>query len=142
VEYLSERPIDAQSYESYFGPTREARRDRTIDDHRFQLRGRVYDRGLGTQSRTLLAYRLKPGDRRFQALVGVDDRAGPLGSVVFRVLVDKLPRLTTPPLTARDFPRAVDIDISKAKSLILITEFGDRGDVRDHADWVEARIIR
>ena len=142
VEYLSERPIDAQSYESYFGPTREARRDRTIDDHRFQLRGRVYDRGLGTQSRTLLAYRLKPGDRRFQALVGVDDRAGPLGSVVFRVLVDKVPKLTTPPLTARDLPRAVDIDISQAKSLILITEFGDRGDVRDHADWVEARIIR
>jgi hypothetical protein len=142
VEYLSERPIDAQSYESYFGPTREARRDRTIDDHRFQLRGRVYDRGLGTQSRTLLAYRLKPGDRRFQALVGVDDRAGPLGSVVFRVLVDKVPKLTTPPMTARDLPRPVDIDISQAKSLILITEFGDRGDVRDHADWVEARIIR
>jgi hypothetical protein len=142
IEYLSERPIDAQSYESYFGPVREARRDRTIDDHRLQLRGHYYDRGLGTQSRTLLAYRLKPGDRRFQATVGVDDRAGPLGSVVFRVLVDKVPRLTTPPLTARDLPRTVDIDISQAKSLILITEFGDRGDVRDHADWVEARIIR
>ena len=26
--------------------------------------------------------------------------------------------------------------------LILITEFGERGDVQDHADWVEARIIR
>jgi hypothetical protein len=142
VQYLSERKVDAQSYDSYFGPTRPVRLDRTIDGHRFQLGGRSYERGLGTQSRTLLAYRLKPGDRRFQALVGVDDRAGPLGSVVFRVLVDKEPLLTTPSLTARDLPKAIDIDVSRAKSLILITEFGDRGDVRDHADWVEARIIK
>ena len=71
---------------------------------RFQLGGQPYDRGLGTQSRTLLAYRLKPGDRRFQALVGVDDRAGPLGSVVFRVLVDGKSRFTTPPMSARDTP--------------------------------------
>ena len=33
--------------------------------------------------------------------------------------------------------------ISRAASiLILATEFGDRGDVRDLADWVEARMIR
>ena len=30
----------------------------------------------------MLAYRLEPGDRRFQALVGLDDRAGPQGNVV------------------------------------------------------------
>jgi hypothetical protein len=89
-----------------------------------------------------MAYRLSPGDRRFQALVGVDERAGPLGSVVFRVLVDRQPRLTTPPLTAKDPPRTIDLDIRAAKSLILITEFGERGDIRDYADWVEARIIR
>jgi hypothetical protein len=142
VVYLSERKVDAENYVAYFGPTRPFRIDRTVDGHRFQLGGRVYDRGLGAQSRTLLAYKLKPGDRRFQALVGVDDRAGPLGSVVFRVLTDGEPRVTTPALTSRDTPQAIDIDISKAKLLILITEFGDRGDVRDLADWVEARIIR
>ncbi len=90
----------------------------------------------------MLAYKLKPGDRRFQALVGVDDRAGPLGSVVFRVLTDRTPRVTTPAMSCRDAPLAIDVDISGAKLLILITEFGERGDVRDLADWVEARIIR
>jgi hypothetical protein len=140
--YLTERAVDAQQYVSYLGPTRPFRPDRTVDGHRFQLAGHAYERGIGTQSRTLLAYRLKPGDRRFQSLVGVDDRAGPLGSVVFRVLVDGEDRLTTPSLTARDAPKPIDIDISGAKLLILITEFGDRGDVQDHADWVEARIIR
>ena len=97
---------------------------------------------MGTQSRTILAYRLKPGDRRFQALVGVDDRAGPLGNVVFRVLTDRKPRFATPAMTCRDAAVAIDVDISEAKLLILITDFGERGDVRDLADWVEARIIR
>ena len=132
VEYLSERPDRRSSYVSYFGPTRNcAARPQRRRSSISAARG-VYDRGLGTQSRTLLAYRLKPGDRRFQALVGVDDRAGPLGSVVFRVLVDKVrPGSTTPPLTARDPPRAVDIDISQAKSLIL-----------DHGIWRPGRCSR
>lgn len=140
--YLSKRKPDGQSYVPYLGPTRPFHSDQTVEGHPFQLAGHVYERGLGTQSRTLLAYKLKPGDRRFQATVGVDERAGPLGSVVFRVLTDGKPVLTTPPLTARDTPRSIDVDISHAKILILATEFGDRGDVRDLADWVEARIIR
>jgi hypothetical protein len=90
----------------------------------------------------MLAYEVEPGDRRFQALVGVDERAGPLGSVVFRVLADSTERFKSPPLTETDSPRAIDIDLSGAKHLILITEYGERGDVRDLADWVEARIIR
>ena len=100
----------------YFGPTRPFRTDQTIDGHRFQLGGHAYERGLGTQSRTLLAYKLKPGDRRFQATVGVDDRAGPLGSVVFRVLVDGKPAADHAAMTAQDAPRSIDIDISAGES--------------------------
>ena len=46
------------------------------------------------------------------------------------------------PMTDHDPPRPVDVDLAGAKYLILATEFGDRGDVRDLADWVEARMIR
>jgi len=142
IEYLSERAIDAETHVPYFNSVRPARIDANIEGRPFRLGGRSYDRGLGTESRTLLAYKLKPGDRRFQALVGVDDRAGPLGSVIFRVLVDGEERFASPALTFRDPPKAVDVDLDGAKLLILITEFGDRGDARDLADWVEARIIR
>ena len=69
-------------------PRNPYRRDASIEGHPLRLAGQVYDRGLGTQSRTFLAYRLVADDQRFQALVGLDDRAGALGSVVFRVLVD------------------------------------------------------
>ena len=142
IVYLSEREPIRVSYVPYVGPIREIRVNRTVDGHYFQLAGQTFDRGLGMQSTTLVAYRLQPGDRRFQALVGVDERAGPLGSVVFRVLVDSNERFRTPPLTDHDSPKAIDVDVAGAKFVILATEFGDRGDVRDLADWVEARIIR
>jgi hypothetical protein len=142
VVYLSERTPVQASYASYIGPTRPYRKDRTVDGHLFQLSRQTYDRGLGAQSRTLLAFRIEPGDRRFQAKVGVDDRAGPLGSVVFRVLLDNQQRFQSPALSARDLPRQIDLDLSGARFLILITEFGERGSVRDLADWVEARVIR
>ncbi len=142
IFYLSEREATAQQYVSYVGPTRPYRRDAAVTGHPLRVAGQPFDRGLGTQSRTLLAYRLAPGDRRFQATVGLDDRAGPQGSVVFRVLVDGREKFASPPMSVRDAPRAIDLDVAGAKVVILATEFGPRGDVRDYADWIEARIIR
>ncbi len=142
IVYLTEREPGGERYIPYVGPPRAYRRDASVEGHALRLSGQDFDRGIGTQSRTLLAYRIEPGDRRFQAQVGVDDRAGPLGSVVFRVLVDSTERAVTPTLSARDAPRSIDVDVSGGKLLILITEFGERGGVRDLADWVEARIIR
>jgi hypothetical protein len=142
VVYLSERKPAGHQYATYIGPPRPYRIDRTVDGHMFKLAGQEYDRGIGAQSRTLLAYGVEPGDRRFQATVGVDERAGPLGSVVFAVLVDGKERFRTPAMTDRDPPRTIDLDLTGARFVILATEFGDRGDVRDLADWVEARMIR
>jgi hypothetical protein len=142
VVYLSDIEPAGTKYIGYLGPVREVRRDRSVDGRPLQLAGKVYDRGLGTQSKSYLVYRLEPGVRRFQAVVGLDDRAGPLGSVVFRVLVDKQERFASPPMSAKDAPHPLDLDVTGAKTLVLITDFGDRGEVRDHADWVEARLIR
>lgn len=142
VAYLSERPVDAQSQTPYFDVVRPFRIDAAADSRPMNLGGLRPERGFGTSSRTLLAFKLQPGDLRFQATVGVDERAGPLGSVVFRVLTDGKERLATPAMTARDAPANIDVDLAGAKLLILATEFGERGDVRDLADWAEARIIR
>jgi hypothetical protein len=140
--YLTERKPAELRYFSYLGPTRELRADRTVDGHLFTLGGQTFDRGLGAQTRTLVAFPIEPGDRRFQALVGVDERAGPSGSVVFRVLVDHKERYKSQPLSHRDAPQMIDLDLSGGKFLILDTDFGDRGNIRDLADWVEARLVR
>ena len=57
-------------------------------------------------------------------------------------MVDGKSRLTTRPCPHGILPSRSTSTSRARKLLILITEFGDRGDVQDHADWVEARIIR
>ena len=79
VSYLSDREATGSQYEAYLGPTRPYRRDANVAGRTLRLGEQSYDRGIGTQSRTLLAYRLEPGAKRFQATVGLDDRAGAFG---------------------------------------------------------------
>ena len=142
VLYLSDREADRAVYEPYLGPTRPYRRDASVVGPALRLGGQTFDRGLGTQSRTLLAYRLDPKAKRFQSTVGLDDAAGPLGNVVFKVLVDGKLRFESPPMGVGDASKTVDVDLAGGKVLILITEFGERGDVQDSGDWAEARLIR
>jgi hypothetical protein len=143
IAYLSERPAAGAQYVGYLGGHPELYgRDRTWDGHPIRLSGEAYERGLGTLPRTLLAYRLGPEDHRFQATVGLDDGAGELGSVVFRVLVDGEERFASPPLTHGSPPLPVNVDVRGGKVLILATEFGDRGDVQDSAVWGDARLVR
>lgn len=141
--YLSEREPAGTQYVGYLGAHPGTfGEDATWDGHELRLGGVRYDRGLGTLPRSLLAYRIEPGDQRFQATVGLDERSGELSSVVFRVLVDGQERFASPPMSRRNAPIPVDVDVSGAKLLILVTEFGDRGDVQDVADWAEARLVR
>lgn len=143
VEYLSDRAADGVQYVGYLGDHPKVYgRGTTWDGHDLVQRGRPYDRGLGTVPRTLLAYRLEPAARRFQATVGLDDRSGEMGNVVFRVLVDGQPRWSSPPMGPGAVPVDVNVDVAGGKILILATEFGDRGDIQDSADWIEARLIR
>jgi len=142
VVYLSDLTPQAEKTVGYIGPTRPSRANLAVDGRPLRLGGKAYDRGIGTQSRSYVAYRLDPGVKRLRATVGVDDRAGPLGSVVFRVIVDREVRFESPPMSVRDTPRALDLDLDGAKTLVLVTDFGERGEVRDHGDWAEARLIR
>ena len=57
------------------------------------------------------------------------------------MLVDRQERFKSPPMTDRDPPKALDIDLAGGKILILVADFGERGNVRDLADWAEARIV-
>lgn len=143
VAYLAERQPARAVYVPYLDRHPETfGRDATWDGRHLKLGGLPYDRGLGMLPRTLAAYVLEPGDARFQALVGLDDRAGDQASVVFRVLVDRREAFVSPSMTRDSEPIAVDVDLKGGRALILVVEFGERGDVQDSADWIEARIIR
>ena len=142
VLFLSDRDPAQAQYAEYVGPKRTFKKDLCVNGQPLRLGGQSFEHGIGTQSRTLLAYRLEPGLKRFQAEVGLDESAGTYGQVIVRVLVDGKPRYSSPPLTSKTAPQKLDIPIENARLLILDTEFGERGDVQDLADWVEARLVR
>jgi hypothetical protein len=61
--------------------------------------------------------------------------------VVFRVLVDGHERFASPILRGGDAPVPVSVDVRGAKKLELMVDYADRGDVLDHADWLDARLV-
>ncbi|MEW4567889.1 NPCBM/NEW2 domain-containing protein [Tautonia sp. JC769] len=142
IVYLSGQEAAREVSVPYVGPARPVQSNRSVFGDPITVNGRHYVRGLGTQSRSLLAFPLQPSDQRFQARIALDDLAGPLGNVVFRVLVDGEERYASPPVTSGVDPIAVDVDVSGGQFLILATEFGQGGGIRDYAAWIDARLIR
>jgi hypothetical protein len=88
-----------------------------------------------------LSYDLPPGVVRFQAEAAIDDAAEGQGSVRFRVFVDGSEKFASPTVRGGGVPVPIDVDISGGKRLDLVVDFADRADVRDYADWLDARVI-
>ena len=91
-----------------------------------------------------MTYAVPAGCRRFEALVGLDDRTGRKGSVRVRVLADgkECDLGLKGDLTHRTGPVRVRADVGGAKELTLAVDFGAGGDVGDHVNWADARFIK
>jgi len=80
--------------------------------------------------------------KRFEAEVGIDDSTGGQGSVRFRVLVDGQEKYGSPIVRGGNPPVLVSVDITGAKTIELVVDYADHADVLDHADWLNARLIK
>jgi len=59
------------------------------------------------------------------------------------VLVDGAAKpIGEPELTSASPPRLIEIDVTNARELTLAVDFGPAGDVGDHVDWAEARLVK
>jgi hypothetical protein len=118
--------------------------DGAVDGGDLHLGGGVYPKGLGMHSRSRVSYDLSGGYRWFEATVGLDDVAGRRGSVVIRVLADGKPLDLglKGELTGRGGPATLHVPVVGVKELTLEVDYGSGGDVGDHVDWVDARLVR
>jgi hypothetical protein len=122
--------------------------DSSVDGHDLRLAGGTYARGLGTHAAGRVSYDLGGAYRRFEALVGIDDRAGDdqtgrQGTARVRVLADGKPVAGADrELTAGAGPVAVRADVAGARELTLVVDFGARGGVQARVDWADARLIK
>ena len=99
-------------------------------------------KGIGMHSRSQITYTLDGTHRWLDGVVGIDDEAKGQGSVVFRVETDGKVRFNSGLLRGIDAPVKLGrISIQGARRLTLIVEFADRGDILDHADWGDVRLV-
>jgi hypothetical protein len=107
-----------------------------------RLAGSTYLKGLGMHSESRITYALAGGYRRFEALVGLDERGGAGGSVRVKVLVDGKARDLgwDKELTGRDGAKEIRLDVAGARELTLAVEYGrfDQGQV----NWADARLVK
>jgi hypothetical protein len=120
--------------------------DGSADGRDLRLGGGTYAKGLGMHGASRVTYDLGGGYRRFEALAGIDDQAGDeqtgrQGSARIRVLADGKV-LVDRPVSARTGPVAVRADVTGARELTLVVDFGKRGGVQDRVDWADARLVK
>jgi hypothetical protein len=118
--------------------------DGSVDERDLRTGGSTYARGIGMHSPGRLRYNLAGRYRRFDATVGLDDQTGLRGSVRVRVVGDGKPLDTgfTGELTAKNGPVQVQANVTGVKELALEVDVGQGGNVQDHVDWADARVIR
>jgi hypothetical protein len=140
--YLSDLEPAEVKETPYFDLVWRHRRDASVDGHPLRLGPNAYRKGLGVHSRCELTYALDGAFRRFAADVGLDEEIGDKGNVDIRVLVDGQVKLERKGLTGREDPLRLDLDLTGAKRLTLLCDFGAELDICDHLDWGNARLIR
>ena len=117
--------------------------DRSVGGGRLRVAGHTFDKGIGLHSDSRLTFDLGGAYRRFESTVGLDNLGGRGGSVRIRVLVDGQAKIgDDKELSIATGPREVNVDVTGAKELTLVVEFGNGGDVGDHVDWADAPVIK
>lgn len=140
--YLSDLKVAAYRYVPYLTLTWPYHTDRNATGSMLRAGGRLYLKGLGMHSASRLTYMLAEPYRRFQAELAIDDSTGNRGSVRFRVFVDGREKYTLPAVRGGTSPVPISVDLAGAKRLDLVVEYADRADELDHANWLQARLIR
>jgi hypothetical protein len=121
--------------------------DRSVLGSQLRAGGKLYAKGLGMHAPARITYDLDRAYRRFETQVAIDAEAGSGGSAVFRVFTDDgsgawQERAASETVRGGDPPAPLSVDVSGAKRISLLVDFADHGDELDHADWLNARLVR
>jgi len=114
---------------------------RSVGGNPIRLRGKTYNRGIGTHSPGVFCIDLDGRAKRFSAVAGIDDETGGAGRVELQILGDGRLLWTSGVVTGRDPVNNVDLDVQGIKRLDLVVTMGGDGYGSDHVDWADARLV-
>ena len=156
LRYLSELDPAEYRHEPFLNVPWPYRRNLNVFGGPLLVDKRHYRQGLAMHSASWLTYDLARPDeaageqasnsrlRRFAAQLAIDDAADGWGSVVFRVLLRQADSLqeayVSPVVRGGDLPLPISVELGDADQLLLAVEYADRGDQRDYANWLDARL--
>ncbi len=142
VTYLSDLPVAEFHPEPYLTRAWPYATDRNLHGGHLRAGGQLFLKGLAVHSYARLKYSPDGTYRRFQATLAVDDCTKGRGSVRFRVYVDGKEKYASGIIRGGDTPLPITVEIPGARRLDLLVEYADRADQQDHADWLEARLVK
>jgi hypothetical protein len=148
VVYLSDVEPVSYRYEPYLDLAWNYGRNRNALGGSLRAGGRTYLKGLGMHSASRLTFDLDGKHDRFAATIALDDAADGGGSVVFRAFLKPSDgtawreAFASGVVRSGDAPQEVSIDLAGAAQLALVVDYADRGDERDYANWLDARLER
>lgn len=119
----------------------QPRRDQAFAGGKLLLAGQSYDKGLSIHSRTLLTYRVPKNFKRLLATVGIDDRVRETGHVQLVVTGDNR-TLFDRPISGKDAPIELDLDLTAVRRLTVLVDYGEGLDIADHLNLANARITK
>jgi len=141
--YLSQLEPSAVKERTQLAPTQPHRRNRNCKGEVLSLGGNHYSWGLGVHADSELSYAIGGRFKTFAATVGIDDKVGAQGSVVFALLGDAKLLAKTDVLRGGDkAPKELSVPVAGVNTLTLqVSSAGDM-DLGDCANWADARLIR
>jgi len=148
LAYLSDLEPASFRHVPYLSIEWPYNRDRNARGDILTAGGNRYLKGIGMHSAARLTFSLDAAAawQRFEANAAVDDSAGGRGSVTFAVYVQRggqwQPAYTSGIVRGGEKPIDVSVDVSGATGLTLTVDYADRGDELDHADWLDARLVK
>jgi hypothetical protein len=130
-------------------PFLRIRRPLTLDQmvlgNRPRIDGCAYRKSVGMPTAGEATYDIR-GYKRFESLIAVDDAAQLRGSVIFKIILKGRSGETiafeSKTLRGGDKPVPITVDLAGATQMTLHTEFAERGDECDYANWLMARLTR
>ncbi len=105
--------------------------------------GRTFSNGLALRGGTEMAYALRGGYTRFQAVVGIDAAVARHGTGDVEVMITgDNRRLLTLPLSHTDAPKTIELDVSGVERLFVRIGWGKHRLDGDYVNLCEAKLIK
>jgi hypothetical protein len=103
------------------------------------------DKGIALHATARIEFPIEEGFHRFDADLCLDDSGHGIGSVVFRVFLFRKgtwrESFVSREIRGAD-RQSCSLDVTGANRISLVVDHADRADIGDHADWLDARLVR